>query len=146
MTKSAIVRYVSSLPVGEYRTLLGAIRRAWKSRQTGAPVKRLRRTIRQDARDIRWAHDVRDRDRWMCRRCGAMMVNGARIEAAHIVPRRYIKTRHDLMNGLALCRACHRWAHEDLTAFVAWVREEIDAAVLVKLFTEVPSWKGWRTQ
>ena len=55
MTKSGVIRYVASLPVGEYRSVLGAIRRAWKVKQTGKPVTRLRRTIRQDARDAAWA-------------------------------------------------------------------------------------------
>lgn len=142
MTKSGVIRYVASLPVGEYRSVLGAIRRAWKAKQTGRPVKRLRRTIRQDARDIRWAHDVKGRDGFMCRKCGWQYIDGGE-QAAHIVPRRYIATRRVLDNGLTLCHTCHRWAHSHQTEFMQWVRGELDPAVLAQLQQAVPGWGGW---
>lgn len=149
MTRAAVIRYVSSLPVGEYRQVLGAIRRAWKSKQTGKSVKRLPRRLRLDAKGIRWSHDVRDRDKWMCRRCGAMKAGGAYLEAAHIVPRKYLATKYDVSNGLTLCGpvrlgvGCHAWAHEDLTAFMEFVREEVESSVLERLWELTPSWKGW---
>ena len=146
MTKSGVIRYVASLPIGEYRNLLGAIRRAWKARQTGRPVKRLRRTIRQDARDIRWALVVKNkkvwRDGWVCEKCGAWTT---RAEAAHIVPRRYLATRHMPENGVCLCYQCHRFAHSHQTEFMQWARGELDPAVLAQLQQAVPGWKGWRT-
>ncbi|HEV2173137.1 MAG TPA: HNH endonuclease signature motif containing protein [Nitrospira sp.] len=148
MLSLALAKRIAALPDGQYRWFLGLVRREKKALRTGKPVKRVSRTIRQDARDIRWAHDVRDRDQWTCRRCGAMKVNGARIEAAHIVPRRYVATRYDLGNGLALCHTCHRWAHGDLTQFMMWVRDALMwdeySGVLERLQARVPSWKGWR--
>lgn len=146
MTKSGVIRYVASLPVGEYRSVLGAIRRAWKAKQTGRPVKRLRRTIRLTAEDIRWAHEVKLRDSWCCQKCGeGWGPTTMHIEAAHIVPRRYKATRYLLENGIALCHKCHRDAHEDQTAFMQWVRGELDPTVLAQLQQAVPNWKGWRT-
>ena len=142
MTKSGVIRYVASLPVGEYRSVLGAIRRAWKAKQTGRPVKRLRRTIRLTPEDIRWAHDVKENHGWICFKCGVWSL---RLEAAHIVPRRYLATRHDVSNGVPLCHTCHRWAHSHQTEFMQWVRGELDPAVLAQLQKETSTWKGWRT-
>ena len=143
MTKSGVIRYVASLPVGEYRSVLGAIRRAWKAKQTGRPVKRLRRTIRQDARDVRWAQDVKERDGFTCRKCGLWAPLTA--QAAHIVPRSYKRVRTDLSNGVTLCFPCHRSAHSHSTEFMQWVRGELDPAVLAQLQQAVPGWKGWGT-
>ena len=146
MRDSQVIAYVSSQPIGKYRSIMGAIRRAWKSRQTGKPVKRLRRTIRQDARDVRWAADVRDRDFWKCRLCSASKAySGARIEAAHIVPRRYKAARHELINGLALCHQCHQWAHTHQTEFMEAVDREVLPELVDRLYNLVPSWKGWRS-
>lgn len=39
-----------------------------------------------------------------CERCG---MGGSRFDAAHIIPRRFAKTRTDERNGWCLCPTCH---------------------------------------
>jgi predicted restriction endonuclease len=59
------------------------------------------------ARDELWARDVKHRDRGKCVVCGARR----RVEAAHIVSRKYQKLRCSVDNGVTLCPSCHRQAH-----------------------------------
>lgn len=61
------------------------------------------KTLRNKA-DRLWSLTVRSRGR--CERCGKP-AGEVTLQGAHIVPRRYLKTRWDLDNGLALCSACH---------------------------------------
>lgn len=149
MNRTQVINYVSSLPVGEYRQVLGAIRRAWKSRQTGKPVKRLYRRVRLDAKRVRWSHDVRDRDGWTCRKCGASKLGGAVIEGAHIVPATYPKLKYDILNGVALCgpvqfqKGCHGYFETHKNEWYAWVLDNIDLKVLAHLRITCPSWAGW---
>jgi hypothetical protein len=67
--------------------------------------------------DSVWAGLVRGRGK--CERCGKR--DG--LQAAHIVSRRYVATRHLLENGLCLCVGCHFWAHHNPTKFTWWLEE-----------------------
>jgi hypothetical protein len=125
MTDHALIQKIAALPIGRYRYIMGQIRRA----RRGDVTKKIpSRRIRQDAADVRWSHDVRQRDKW-CRKCGIVIEYGKStvgpLDAAHIVPRRYKKTRLLLENGLALCRKDHRWAHDHPADFKEWIIGEI---------------------
>ena len=55
-----------------------------------------------------WAFQVKERDCWTCRDCGAT----ENLEAHHI----YSKTKHphrilELDNGTTLCEPCHKYEH-----------------------------------
>lgn len=47
------------------------------------------------------------------------------MDAAHIMSRRFRRTRHLPENGLCLCTKCHRWFHEHLTEWQEWIVQEI---------------------
>ena len=85
--------------------------------------------IRVSSLDAEFSRRIKERDghcRW-CRR------TDLRLECAHIVGRRVKELRHDERNALALCFACHRFAHENPLAFVDWLKTEIGAAELRRL-------------
>ena len=66
----------------------------------------------------KWAVEVKLRD-GCCVHCGAVDM----LEAHHVYPRgRYPDLATHPMNGLTLCRGCHRWAHGSTLAFREWFR------------------------
>jgi 5-methylcytosine-specific restriction endonuclease McrA len=52
-----------------------------------------------------------------CAKCGSPIF----LEAHHIIHRNHKLTRHDLLNGIMLCRSCHAWAHAHPKAFDEWL-------------------------
>ena len=54
-----------------------------------------------------------------CLKCGKT----GRIDAAHIISRRFSNTRHDLRNGMPLCVGCHRWGHDRPTEFARFAEK-----------------------
>lgn len=40
--------------------------------------------------------------------CTSMAYNGAH----HIIPRKYLNYRYDMINGFAVCPSCHQWIEE----------------------------------
>jgi len=84
--------------------------------------------IRVSRLDADFARRIKERD-GRCRKCGRT----GRLECAHIVGRRVKELRHDERNALALCFACHRFAHENPLAFVDWLKTEIGSAELRRL-------------
>lgn len=58
--------------------------------------------------DKKWALDVKERDRHVCQRCGVQRMHQ---DAHHIVRRSIRATRHQLSNGVTLCRECHSYVH-----------------------------------
>lgn len=58
--------------------------------------------------DIRFSKSIRDRDGWMCRRCGRGFLPGSvELHNAHHFTRRTQATRFDPLNCLSLCASCH---------------------------------------
>lgn len=52
----------------------------------------------------RWAREVKERDGYKCKKCG----DKENLEAHHIVPWKKNKLlKHDISNGITLCRSCH---------------------------------------
>ena len=75
-----------------------------------------------------WSAAVRNRDRHMCRRCFGMPV-----EPHHIFTSSRRSTRWDLVNGIALCRSCHRWIHAHPADGMIWLTHVLGEATLEAL-------------
>ena len=58
--------------------------------------------------DQQWARAIMERDNWTCQNCGT----NAHLDAAHIISKqRRPDLRHELKNGVTLCRSCHEFYH-----------------------------------
>lgn len=138
LTRAFTPQQLAKQPIGIYRAWIGTARRLRRTLNGKSPRLRLK----MDSRDIRWSQDVKERDGFACVYCGAGRTTGTSVDAAHIVPRRYLVTRRDLLNGLTLCYKHHAWAHAEQSEFMAWVWEQYPerARHLQRL---VPTWKGW---
>jgi len=73
--------------------------------------------------DQKWARAVMERDSWMCQNCGTTK----HLDAAHIIGRQVNPSlRHDITNGVTLCRSCHQFYHQfpaQFRCFVAQFRQ-----------------------
>lgn len=59
--------------------------------------------------DQQWARAIMERDSWTCQNCGTTK----NLDAAHIIGKHVNPTlRHDMANGVTLCRNCHVWYHQ----------------------------------
>ena len=65
--------------------------------------------------DERWRDAVFERDLYTCRFPGCEA--NTNLDAAHIIPRRYLATRWEVKNGLTLCRSHHELMHARPNAF-----------------------------
>lgn len=62
------------------------------------------------AADRQWQLAVRERDGYICQRCGRF---DRYVHAHHVAPRgRRPDLRLDVSNGKCLCNSCHSWVHE----------------------------------
>ena len=97
-----------------------------------APLKRLWVKKLDEA----WSTSIRGRDR-KCVRCGS--VN--HLQAAHIFSRRRRTTRWELLNGIALCYACHiYWAHREPIDFNDFIKArlgEVDFDMLKQMANRI---------
>jgi 5-methylcytosine-specific restriction endonuclease McrA len=60
--------------------------------------------------DKMWRTDVKERDDYVCQKCG---VRSKQNHAHHIAPRsRRPDLKFDRQNGITLCADCHSWVHE----------------------------------
>ena len=94
------------------------LRRSSRRGKKTSKRRRSRLAMRREADRI-FALAVKARDDWACRKCGSVV----RLQAAHVISRRYHAVRWELDNCIALCAACHFGAHRDPLAFEAWVEE-----------------------
>jgi len=70
--------------------------------------------------DELWSAKVKDRAGGKCEICG----KDKYVQAHHIIPRTNYALRHDIENGVALCRRHHLYfAHKDTLGMADWVRE-----------------------
>lgn len=84
------------------------------------------RAIKRTAEDRDWSRRVRERDRYMCRRCEVhYLANSTALHAHHIFTRSRKATRHDLDNGVSLCYGCHMWAHKNPLEFHEWAEKQL---------------------
>ena len=59
--------------------------------------------------DVEWKQAVRERYNYTCQRCG---IYNLHIDCHHINTRaRRPDLKHDVNNGVTLCRRCHSWVH-----------------------------------
>jgi 5-methylcytosine-specific restriction endonuclease McrA len=92
-----------------------------------------RRLYKFPKADLAWSKAVRERDGYRCQLCGRWYGPGSGravqgLHAAHIFSRNNLAVRHDLDNGVTLCYAHHRWAHENPVAFAEWVKRRLGEA------------------
>lgn len=70
------------------------------------------------AADALWAKIVKDRASGLCEKCGKP---GS--DAHHMVSRRYRYLRHELANGVYLCKGCHLNFHsKESLSLWAWMQ------------------------
>src|SRR5690606_35592196 len=79
--------------------------------------------IKRDKRDIVFSELVRELDGNRCRVCGKSAPE-VRIECAHIMSRRYRRTRWLVTNAMALCNYHHRWFGEHPNQWVKFVGQD----------------------
>jgi hypothetical protein len=91
--------------------------------------------------DLLFSQLVRERDGWRCRRCGKPG-EGVYMQCAHIVSRRYSRTRCDFSNAVALCPACHMSQTDNVWDMAELVGAD-EVARLRALATD-PTWKRSR--
>lgn len=96
-----------------------------------------RKGMKRDKADREWSKAVRERDDYTCVRCETPYPTNSRgLHAAHIMGRGKLATRHDLINGVALCFGCHRWldTHPDLKAefFRAYLGDDVYDDLLLR--------------
>ena len=89
------------------------------------PTSRKRKVSAVKAEATR-LHSLIVRSHGRCQNCGdAWRANGSKLECAHIVSRRYSRTRTDLNNAFCLCSRCHMRFTEWPLEFAAFVTAEI---------------------
>ena len=74
-------------------------------------------------RDKEFQVAVLERD-GMCQVCGRPAC-----AAHHIIGRRYMATRWDINNGIALCVDCHATAHREPKLFMKWLDDRNSQSV-----------------
>ena len=84
----------------------------------------LKRRLKLTKEDTEWAKAVKDRDGWRCVICG----DTERPNAHHIIPREQHLTKHDVHNGLTLCRRHHFFcriqsAHNNPLGVFIWMEK-----------------------
>lgn len=58
-----------------------------------------------------WSQDIKERDGYICQRCG---VYSKQNHAHHVAPRsRRPDLKFDRQNGVTLCAGCHSWVHDN---------------------------------
>lgn len=66
--------------------------------------------LRNTSEYINWRASVFIRDNFKCQICGQV---GGELNAHHIKPfAKYVKLRHEITNGITLCRQCHLKVHK----------------------------------
>ena len=79
------------------------------------------RKIKVKTADVKWSKLIKERDHWTCQRCKTVYPKKSRgLHAAHIFSRRFKRTRHDPINGVALCFGCHMHFHSNPLEFHEW--------------------------
>lgn len=92
------------------------------------PTKRKKPKDQNRAADILFSKVIRARGK--CERCGGP----GPYECAHIVRRRFLRTRWEYDNAWCLCRECHRRVDEDAMAFGELVNDTIGEARFSELY------------
>lgn len=88
------------------------------------------------AGDARWRRLVKKQAGGLCERCR----RPRDLDGHHVWPKsHYPHLRHDLANGIALCRECHDYAHASPPAFRHWWRRAIGLEAYERLFSAAMS-------
>lgn len=106
----------------------GRIRRTSRPRRSARPriASLSPRAALRRRRDREWADVVKSRAEG---RCECPCRQPGTLDAHHVFGKKaHPKLRHELDNGIALLRPCHRWAHRQRDLFRQWFRERRPAA------------------
>jgi hypothetical protein len=95
--------------------------------------------------DRLWSKAVRNDWAGRCAVCGKKAT-----EAHHLVPRQHYATRHDLLNGVALCTYCHIWnkktaPHQNASAWEKWLKDHHYARYVWCQDNDRPIFQGKKT-
>lgn len=85
-------------------------------------TKKPSRKMLKNKADKLWSLAIRARG--ACEKCGRTPPE-VTLQGAHIVPRRYLKVRFDLDNGLCLCASCHGYFTHFPIEFDLFVNEHV---------------------
>lgn len=95
----------------------------------------------RDIADKLWSLAVRDDWAGRCAVCG-----GEPVEAHHLIPRQYEKTRYDLDNGVALCARHHKLdkdsPHQNAAAWLDWLRVNLPTQYATTTANPRPTFSG----
>lgn len=92
------------------------------------------KTTQKRKADRLFAQAIKQRDRF-CQVCGG----GERLQAAHLVSRRYHSTRWCMDNAVALCAGCHWRYTNDPLAWDRWCVERLGVDTFEALKTRALS-------
>jgi len=78
--------------------------------------------------DDEWKRQVKERAEWKCEHCGRSKLAKFRLDTHHLIHRNRHFFRHNLNNGMCLCKMCHTLssdfsAHSTPWAFDKWLEE-----------------------
>ena len=85
--------------------------------------------LKRDTADAAFSDAIRERDGWQCRNCGGQ----SDIQCAHIISRKFSRTRTDPSNAIALCASCHTHFTQDEFLWVDWCVEKFGRAYIDEL-------------
>src|SRR5436190_20985059 len=78
--------------------------------------------------DKMWCAEVRAKGECEARGMFGVKCGGA-LQAAHGFPRTYLRTRHIMLNGFALCAGHHRWFTSYPIQWTAFMQERLGTTV-----------------
>ena len=101
--------------------------------------------IKRTALDALFSDLIREGANWTCECCGSK--DRGKKQCAHIISRKVVRLRHDPLNAVCLCAACHAYFTDRPSAFGDFVKNLIgpdDHDWLVRTSNEVHKRpKGW---
>jgi hypothetical protein len=83
--------------------------------------------IKVSVADSAFSKCVRERANWSCEKCGKGFPEGSRqgLHCSHYFGRRNASTRHEPINGFALCVGCHGYLGEHPHEHCEWVKSRL---------------------
>lgn len=80
--------------------------------------------IRRDALDKLFSRYIRERDGWVCQKCGQWYQKGSQgLQCSHFIGRRNMAVRFYPANACAHCFACHMYLTANPLFFAEWIKE-----------------------
>ena len=106
--------------------------------------------IKRDALDSLFSDLIRERNCFICERCGIdKSSDKVNAHCAHVLGRRITRLRHDPRNALMLCASCHFYMTDRPIEWTCFVRELLGHGIvdeLVRLSNDntFKTYKNWK--